>query len=59
MILTLRLLGLEVLHIELAQPEPDATDDGQALSGGVTSSYPIQVTQRYGMEPEPWSDYEE
>lgn len=59
MILTLRLLGLEVLHIELAQPEADADDPGYALSGGVVTSYPIQVTHRYGMEPEPWSDYEE
>ena len=59
MIFTLRLLGLEVLHIELAQPEPDADDPGCALSGGVTTAYPIQVTHRYGMEPEPWADYED
>jgi hypothetical protein len=58
-IFTLRLLGLEVICIELSQPEVEADDPGCALSGGVVTSYPIQVTQRYGMEPEPWSDYEE
>jgi hypothetical protein len=57
--LTLRLLGVEVFSIGFeAEPEPDG-DYSRDLSGGVVTSYPIQVTQRYGMEPEPWGDYEE
>lgn len=52
---TLRLLGTEIFHIST---DPESAED-VSLSGGVTTSYPIQVTHRYGMEPEPWSDYEE
>ena len=53
MIFTLRLLGLEVLHIELAQPDDDCSRD---LSGGVTSSYPVQLTQPYRDDSESYED---
>lgn len=57
---TVRFLGLDLIDVNISTAELEAVlDEGYALNGGTTTSYPIQVTQPYGMEPEPWSDYEE
>lgn len=57
--LTLRLLGTEVFHISTDPETPD--NESCDLSGGTAMSTPINVAWRpgQGMEPEPWSDYEE
>lgn len=59
MIFVLRLLGLEVLYIELAQPE--AEDDlSRDLSGGTVASTPINVALRPADDmARPEWDYEE
>jgi hypothetical protein len=59
MILTVRLLGLEVLHIELAQPE--AEEERDISLGGTVASTPISLTwtRGQGIEHEPESPYEE
>lgn len=54
--LTLRLLGVEVLHITTDPLEPDYEDDGDALNGGTTPSYPVGFTPTPGdqrLEPAP------
>lgn len=45
MIATLRLFGVEVLHVELSDsPSPEPEDDtARDLSGGTLSSYPIDA----------------
>jgi hypothetical protein len=47
--LTLRLFGLEILHIEAStEPEPDHEDDTQRdLSGGTTAATPMGFAPSY------------
>lgn len=59
--LTLRLLGLEVLDVNLSTDPAPADDPARDLSGGTVASTPINLAWRpgQGIDHEPESPYED